>query len=36
MDEILRLYAWNLQHARALVDDLTPVQCTDPGGPPCS
>lgn len=33
MDEILRLYAWNLQYARALVADLVPEQCTESGGP---
>lgn len=33
MEAILRLYAWNLEYARALVADLTDAQCTEPGGP---
>jgi len=33
MNSALRLYAWNLKYAAALVGDLTDVQCTEPGGP---
>jgi len=33
MESILRLFAWNLQYARALVEGLTASQCTETGGP---
>ena len=33
MESALRLYAWNLEYARALVADLTAAQCTQPCGP---
>ena len=32
-DAALRLYAWNLQYAKALVEDLSAAQCTQSGGP---
>lgn len=33
METALRLYAWNLEYARALVADLAPTQCTQACGP---
>jgi hypothetical protein len=33
MEAVLRLYAWNLQYTRALVEDLTAAQGTESGGP---
>lgn len=33
MESAIKLYAWNLQYARALVADLSPEQCTESGGP---
>jgi len=33
MESALRLYAWNLLYAKALVADLAEGQCTEPGGP---
>jgi hypothetical protein len=33
MESALRLYAWNLQYAKALVEDLSEAQWTEPGGP---
>ena len=33
MESAIRLYAWNLKYATALVSDLTPAQCTESGGP---
>jgi hypothetical protein len=33
MESAIRLYAWNLKYAAALVGDLSPAQCTESGGP---
>lgn len=33
MEEAIRIYAWNLQYAKALVADLSDAQCTEGGGP---
>ena len=32
MESAIRLYAWNLKYARALVADLSADQCTESGG----
>jgi hypothetical protein len=33
MESAIRLYAWNLQYAKALVKDLSEEQCTESGDP---
>jgi transposase-like protein len=33
MESAIRIYAWNLRYARALVADLSPAQWTEAGGP---